>query len=90
MPEQVSPEKEATSSAHFNAPWGTWEHNDHARTTPSEKIPLTIHLSADVAKRLKLAAEARKRSAADLAADLLDRHLPRPQTGGPKNSIPYS
>ena len=50
---------------------------------PPEKIPLTIYLSADVAGRLKLAAEARKRSAADLAADLLDHHLPRPQTAGP-------
>jgi hypothetical protein len=57
---------------------------------PSDKIPLTIYLSADVANRLKLSAEARKRSAADLAADLLDRHLPRPQADGPKGSIPYS
>ena len=58
--------------------------------SPNEKIPLTIYLSADVAKRLKLAAEAQKRSAVDLAADLLDRHLPRPQAGGPKKgSIPY-
>jgi hypothetical protein len=57
---------------------------------PTAKIPLTIHLSADVAIRLKLAAEAQKRSAVDLAAELLDRHLPRPQTGGPKKSIPYS
>ena len=57
---------------------------------PTEKIPLTIYLSADVAHRLKLAAEAQKRSAVDLAADLLDRHLPQPQTGGPKCSIPYT
>ncbi len=57
---------------------------------PTEKIPLTIYLSADVAGRLKLAAEARKRSAVDLAAELLDRHLPRPQTGGSKQSIAYS
>ena len=56
-----------------------------------EKIALTVHLSADVAKRLKAAAEAQKRSAADLAADLLDRYLPRLQTAGPqKGSIPYS
>jgi len=56
-----------------------------------DKIPLTIHLTADVAVRLQLAAETRKRSPVDLAAELLDRHLPRPQTGGPKNvNIPYS
>jgi hypothetical protein len=57
---------------------------------PTEKIPLTIYLSADVAKRLKLAAETQKRSPVDLAAEVLDRHLPQPQTGGPKISIPYS
>ena len=56
-----------------------------------EKIPLTVYLSPDVAKRLTLAAESQKRPAADFAADLLDRHLPRPRTGGPpKGSIPYS
>jgi hypothetical protein len=57
---------------------------------PTEKIPLTIYLSADVANRLKLAAEAKKQAAGDLAAELLDRHLPRPQTDGPKRNIPYS
>jgi hypothetical protein len=51
---------------------------------------LTIYLSADMAARLNRAAEAQKRSAVDLAADLLDRHLPRPQTGVPKGIIPYS
>jgi hypothetical protein len=57
----------------------------------AEKIPLTIQLSPEVAKRLKAAAEAQKRPAADLAADLLDRHLPRPPTGGqPKAVIPYA
>jgi len=57
---------------------------------PTEKIPLTIYLSADLAQRLKLAAETQKRSAVDLAADLLDRHLPRPPTGAAKSgSIPY-
>jgi hypothetical protein len=59
--------------------------------SPGEKIALTVRLSADVAKRLKAAAEAQKRPAADLAADLLDRHLPRPPTGGqPKGVIPYA
>jgi hypothetical protein len=57
---------------------------------PSEKISLTIYLSADVAGRLKLAAEAQKRPATDLVAELLDRHLPRPQAGGAKSNIPYS
>jgi hypothetical protein len=58
---------------------------------PTDKIPLTIHLSADVAAWLKQAAEAQKRSPADLVTDLLARHLPRPQTGGPKKlNIPYS
>ncbi len=56
-----------------------------------EKIPLTVHLSAEVAARLKSAAEAQRRSAGDLAADLLDRYLPRPPAAGPKKGgIPYS
>ncbi len=55
-----------------------------------EKIPLTIHLSADMAVRLKLAADSRKLSPADLAAELLDRHLPRPRSEGAKGNIPYS
>jgi hypothetical protein len=58
---------------------------------PAEKIALTIHLSPDVAKRLKAAAEARRLSAPDLVADLLDRHLPRLPAGGqPKPNIPYT
>jgi hypothetical protein len=58
---------------------------------PADKIPLMIHLSPDVAARLKQAAEAQRHSPADFVADLLGRHLPRPQTGGPKKgSIPYS
>lgn len=56
-----------------------------------DRISLTIHLSADAAKRLKAAAEAQKRSAAELAAELLDRHLPRPRADEPKKgSIPYA
>jgi hypothetical protein len=59
--------------------------------SPDEKVLLTIQLSADVAKRLKLAAEARRLSATALVADLLDRHLPRLPTGGPpKADIPYT
>lgn len=57
----------------------------------STKIPVTVYLSAEVAARLKLAAETQKRAAADLAAELLDRYLPRTPTAGPKKgSIPYS
>jgi hypothetical protein len=59
-------------------------------THPTDKIPLTVHLPAEVAARLKQAAEAQKRSPSDVAAELLGRHLPRPQAGGPKKPIPYS
>ncbi len=56
-----------------------------------EKIPLTVYLSAEVAKRLKTASETQRRPAAELAADLLDRYLPRlPSAGQQKGSIPYS
>lgn len=62
-----------------------------AQQNTGEKVPLTIYLSADVARRLQLAAETRKRAAADAAAELLDRYLPRPQTGeSKKGSIPYA
>jgi hypothetical protein len=55
------------------------------------KIPLTLHLTAELAARLKLAAETQRRPAADLAADLLDRYLPRSPASGPKKGgIPYS
>jgi hypothetical protein len=56
-----------------------------------EKIPLTIYLSADVAKRLKAASETQRRPAAELAVDLLDRYLPRlPSSGQQKPNIPYA
>jgi hypothetical protein len=62
-----------------------------AGTTPIGKIPITLQLSADVAARLKTAAETQRRSAAELAADLLDRYLPKPPSAGPqKGNIPYS
>ena len=58
---------------------------------PGERVPLTVYLSPDVAKRLKAASETQRRPAADLAADLLDRYLPRlPPAGQQKGSIPYS
>ena len=56
-----------------------------------DKVPLTIYLSADVARRLMAMAESRKRPAADLAADLLDSNLPRTPSAGPqKGKIPYT
>ena len=56
-----------------------------------EKIPLTVYLSAELAKRLKTASESQRRPAAELAADLLDRYLPRLPSGGQqKGSIPYA
>ncbi|MBN2217023.1 MAG: hypothetical protein JW719_06575 [Pirellulales bacterium] len=61
-----------------------------AEPRPTDKISLTIHLSADVARRLKTASETQKRLAVDIVADLLDRHLPRPRADGPKNKIPYA
>jgi hypothetical protein len=61
-----------------------------AQPSSTEKVPLTLQLSPEVAKRLMMAAETQRRTVADLAADLLDRYLPRAATGGPKKSIPYS
>jgi ribosome-binding protein aMBF1 (putative translation factor) len=58
-------------------------------STEGAKIRLTLELKADVARRLAMAAEARKCSAADLAAELLDRYLPR-QAEAKKGSIPYA
>jgi hypothetical protein len=58
-----------------------------AEPSQSGKIPLTLQLPAEVAARLKMAAETQKRPAAELAVDLLDRYLPRVQQ---KGTIPYS
>jgi len=55
-----------------------------------DTFSLTLHMNADLAKRLAVAAEAQKRSAEDLAIDILDRHLPRLQTGSGKGKIPYT
>ncbi len=54
------------------------------------KIPLTLNLSPEVAARLKTAAERQRRSAADVAVELLERHLPRPPSAGKQGGIPYS
>ena len=53
------------------------------------KFPLTIHMDADIAKRLAVAAEAQKRPAEDLIVDMLDRSLPRLQDSS-KGKIPYT
>jgi hypothetical protein len=55
-----------------------------------DKFPLTIYMDADLAKRLAVAAEAQKRPAADLVVEMLDRSLPRLQTGSSKGKIPYT
>ncbi len=58
---------------------------------PGEKIALTIHLPEELALRLNQAAAARKLPAAAVVADLLDRSLPRLQSGEPKKGkIPYA
>jgi hypothetical protein len=60
-----------------------------AEPRASEKVPLTIYLTTDLAVRLKAAAEKQKRAAAELVLDVLDRTLP--QAGGQgKNKIPYT
>jgi hypothetical protein len=56
----------------------------------TQKVPLTLQISPEVAQRLMLAAETQRRVASELAADLLDRYLPKLPTAGPKKSIPYS
>ena len=59
-----------------------------AEQAPSGKIALTVYLSADVAARLQQTAERSHRPPSDVAAELLDRHLPRPNIAKPGN-IPY-
>jgi hypothetical protein len=57
--------------------------------SPDERILLTIHLPGNVATRLELAAAAQKRAAADVVVALLDKHLPRLDTGK-KKPIAYA
>ncbi len=47
-----------------------------AEPDSSGKIPLTLHLPAELAARLKVAAGAQKRPAADLAVELLHAICP--------------
>ena len=53
------------------------------------KFPLTIHMDADLAKRLAVTAEGQKRPAEDLVIDMLDRSLPQLLSSG-KGKIPYT
>jgi hypothetical protein len=57
-------------------------------------LALTIHVPPAVAKRLEQAAVLQGRSAAELAVELLDRHLPRLPGGttqqAKKGNIPYA
>ena len=53
------------------------------------KFPLTIYMDTDLAKRLAVAAEAQKQPAENLVITMLDRSLPRLQTGS-KDKIPYT
>ena len=52
-----------------------------------QKFALTLLLPPEIAQRLQNLAEAQKRSAADVAVDVLDRNLPRPSS---KPKIPYT
>jgi hypothetical protein len=54
------------------------------------KFPLTIFMDAEIAKRLAVAAETQKQPAEDLVIQILDRSLPRLQSGTTKSQIPYT
>lgn len=61
-----------------------------AEPAPTGKIPITLQLPAELAARLKTAAENQRRPAAELAVELLERYLPKPPGAGTKkSSIPY-
>ncbi|MBN2577921.1 MAG: hypothetical protein JXB10_02940 [Pirellulales bacterium] len=57
---------------------------------PADKIPLTLYLKTELAQRLQWAAESRKLPASEVAADLLDRYLPRTPPGQKRGAIPYT
>jgi len=57
--------------------------------TPDAKIRLTIHLPESVAARLELAAKNQRQAAADVVVALLEKYLPRLDTGK-KKQIPYA
>ena len=57
----------------------------------SGKIPLSIFLTPDLAARLEREAKRLNRPAGDVAAEVLERHLPRLPAGPPKpGNIPYA
>jgi len=58
--------------------------------SPSDKIPLTLQLTPEIAARLKQAADARNRQPADLVIELLNIHLPRQSPGVKPGNIPYA
>jgi predicted transcriptional regulator len=61
-----------------------------ADKTPTGKIPLTIYLPEELARRLQAAATAQNRNAADLVVNLLERYLPRKTEETKKGKIPYA
>ena len=63
-----------------------------ATDNTDEKTQFTLYLPEGLVKRLKLAAAGQNRSAAEVAVELLNRHLPRPGTRETtkKKSIPYT
>ncbi len=54
---------------------------------PGDKVPLTLYLPLDLARRLQQMAESQKRPAAEVAIDILDRILPQQKTA---TKIPYT
>ena len=62
-----------------------------ATEKPDGKNELTIYLPEEVAQRLALAAAKQHRTASEIVAQLLDRHLPQLETRGKKQKkIPYA
>jgi predicted transcriptional regulator len=61
-----------------------------AERSPADRLPLTLSLSPELARRLAQAAEAQKRPAAAVVLDLLDKYLPRADAGGKRGKIPYT
>lgn len=60
-----------------------------AKNKTGEKDRLSIYLPEDVARRLKLTAVSQNRTASDVVAELLRRHLPHLEVREKKN-IPYA
>jgi hypothetical protein len=71
-------------------PLSELERNPMATKSEEGKVPLTIHLLPELARRLQLEAETRKRPPAELVVELLTRHLPNLPPPGGKVKIPYT